>query len=437
MPLLRLRGSRRTIPLRLRGEQTHYPSPCLRGEVRRGEKPSRSSISNKHDMTANHPTKPILIAHVVYHLGVGGLENGLVNLINRLPESEFRHLIVTLTDYTDFAQRIQRDDVEIVALHKRPGHDWRMFRDLYRLFRNRRPDIVHSRNLAALEAQIPAWLAGVPCRIHGEHGRDLSDKDGTNRKYILQRRLIRPLIHRYIPLSADLERYLAEKIHVPEGRMTRIINGVDTGRFHPATHTDRSGLPDGFAGEDSLVIGTVGRLDPVKGQATLVRAFAELIRQDPQQAGRLRLVIVGDGSTRKELQRLAEEANLDERVWFAGSRDDIPQLMQAMDVFVLPSLAEGISNTIMEAMASGLPVVATDVGGNGELVIAGETGQLVPRDDPQAMARALSRYLERPDWVKEQGRASRRRAEQAFSLTAMVGRYREVYQQASVRRREK
>lgn len=387
-------------------------------------------------MTTRPAQKPLLIAHVVYHLGVGGLENGLVNLVNRLPASEFRHLIVTLTDYTEFARRIQRDDVVIVALHKRPGHDWRMFRDLYRLFREWRPDIVHSRNLAALEAQIPAWLAGVPYRIHGEHGRDLTDKDGANRKYILQRRLIRPFVHHYIPLSEDLGRYLAEKIHVPKGRMTRIINGVDIERFHPAAQPDRSGLPQGFVAQDSLVIGTVGRLDPVKDQATLVRAFAELIRQYPQAADRLRLVIVGDGPTRDKLQQLLSSADLEERVWFAGARDDIPELLRAMDVFVLPSLAEGISNTIMEAMASGLPVVATAVGGNGELVIAGETGQLVPREDPTVMAVALSQYLERPERIVQQGRAARRRAEQAFSLDAMVGHYRAVYQQASVRQRK-
>ena len=113
-----------------------------------------------------------LIVHVIYRLGVGGLENGLVNLINRLPESQYRHTIVSLTDVSDFQQRIRRDNVSCLALHKRPGNDIGMLWKLWRLFRELRPAIVHSRNLAALEAQLPAWLAGVPCRVHGEHGPD-------------------------------------------------------------------------------------------------------------------------------------------------------------------------------------------------------------------------------------------------------------------------
>lgn len=380
-------------------------------------------------MTKNPAKPPLLIAHVVYHLDVGGLENGLVNLINRLPTSEFSHLIICLTDYTEFAQRIQRDDVEIIALHKRPGHDWRMFLELYRLFRKYRPDIVHSRNLASLEAQLPAWLARVACRIHGEHGRDVSDMDGTNWKYILQRRLIRPFVHRYIALSKDLEHYLVDKIRVPPQRVTRIINGVDVERFHPAKNPGRGALPEGFADKDDLVVGTVGRLEPIKDQKTLVQAFIRLVEEHPDQAGILRLVVVGDGSTRQDLQQLLAEKGLDKQAWFAGARDDVPQLMQSMDVFVLPSLAEGISNTIMEAMASGLPVIATDVGGSSELVVENKTGYLVPRDDPCAMAEALPNYICHPEWIGQQGVAARKRAEQVFSLDVMVGRYKHVYQE--------
>ena len=125
---------------------------------------------------------PPLIIHVIYRLAVGGLENGLVNLINRMPAGLYRHAIVSLTDISNFRQRITRQDVACIALHKRPGHDLRMLWQLWRLFRERRPAIVHSRNLAALDAQLPAWLAGVPARIHGEHGRDVHDLDGSSRK---------------------------------------------------------------------------------------------------------------------------------------------------------------------------------------------------------------------------------------------------------------
>ncbi|MCA1805805.1 MAG: glycosyltransferase [Xanthomonadaceae bacterium] len=195
--------------------------------------------------------------HVIYRLAVGGLENGLVNLINRMPVDRYRHAIVSLTDISDFRERIARPDVDCIALHKRPGHDVRMLWHLWRLFRARRPTIVHSRNLAALDAQLPAWLAGVPVRIHGEHGRDVHDLDGNSRKYRWLRRGFRPLIHRYVPLSRDLEDYLRGPVGVPESRIRLICNGVDTQRFRPVDMR-AAVLPSGFASKDSLVIGTVG-----------------------------------------------------------------------------------------------------------------------------------------------------------------------------------
>jgi sugar transferase (PEP-CTERM/EpsH1 system associated) len=369
--------------------------------------------------------QPPLIIHVIYRLAVGGLENGLVNLINRMPVDRYRHAIVSLTDISEFSQRIIRPDVDCVALHKRPGHDVRMLRDLWRLFRERRPTIVHSRNLAALDAQLPAWLARVPVRIHGEHGRDVHDLDGHSRRYRWLRRGFRPLIHRYVPLSRDLEAYLRGPVGIPAGRIRLICNGVDTERFRPAV-TRAKALPPGFAGEDSLIIGTVGRLEPVKDQLTLVKAFVELVRRSPE-GGRLRLVLVGEGSLRAAIEALLAETGLAQQVWLAGARDDVPALMAALDLFVLPSLAEGISNTILEAMACGLPVVATRVGGNAELVEEGRTGFLVARGDPTAMATALAGYVHDSGLRRDHGAAARQRIEEQFSLDGMVARYTDLY----------
>ncbi|MCW9058162.1 MAG: TIGR03088 family PEP-CTERM/XrtA system glycosyltransferase [Gammaproteobacteria bacterium] len=368
---------------------------------------------------------PPLIVHVIYRLAVGGLENGLVNLINRMPAGRYRHAIVSLTDISDFRQRLERPDVDCFALHKRPGHDLRMLWRLWRLFLALRPMIVHSRNLAAMDAQLPAWLAGVPVRIHGEHGRDVHDLDGNSRKYRWLRRGFRPLIHRYVPLSRDLEAYLRGPVGVPESRIRLICNGVDTQRFRPGAI--RAGvLPSGFAGEDSLVIGTVGRLETVKDQLTLVKAFVELVRSLPE-GERLRLVLVGEGSLRAAIEALLAETGLARQVWLAGARDDVPALMAALDLFVLPSLAEGISNTVLEAMACGLPVVATRVGGNAELVEEGKTGFLVERDDPTAMAAALAGYVHDSVLRQDHGAAARQRIEEQFSLDGMVARYTDLY----------
>ncbi len=367
-----------------------------------------------------------LVAHLIYRLDVGGLENGLVNLINRLPAGRYRHAIICLTGYTGFRQRLRNPAVEIYALHKRAGQDWGLYRRLWRLLRQLKPDILHTRNLAALEGQLPGFLAGIRYRIHSEHGWDVFDVDGTNRRYILLRRLFRPLVHTYIPLSKDLERWLRESIQVAGHKIVQIYNGVDTERFHPAVEV-HTVLPDGFAPPGAVVIGTVGRLQSVKDQFTLVQAFLCLLEQGPEARARLRLLIVGEGELRPRLLELLGAANALELAWLPGARDDVPELMRCKDLFVLPSINEGISNTILEAMATGLPVIATNVGGNPELVVDGVTGCLAPPQNPAALAAAIQGYLDDPERRRRHGAAGRQRCESQFSLERMVKDYEVVY----------
>ena len=138
-----------------------------------------------------------LIAHLVFRFDIGGLENGVVNLVNGLPESEFRHIVIALTKATDFRRRIARADVSVHEIGKRPGKDPGAYLRLYRLLRELQPDIIHTRNLATLECALVASLAGVPIRIHGEHGWDVHDPDGKVWKYKMLRRLINPCIQQF------------------------------------------------------------------------------------------------------------------------------------------------------------------------------------------------------------------------------------------------
>lgn len=370
------------------------------------------------------PARP-LIAHIIHRLDVGGLENGLINLINRTPQ--YRHAIICMTEYTDFSRRITHDAVALYALHKQAGQDVGVYLRLWRLLRELRPAIVHTRNLSALEGQLPALLAGVPGRVHGEHGWDVHDIDGTNIKYQWLRRAYRLVVQRYIPLSEELERYLRQRIKVDAARIERIYNGVDMERFHPVTGA-RQTLPDaGFVEPGTIVIGTVGRMQAVKDPLNLVRAFIDLSRRDHLAGDRLRLAMIGDGPLRREALEALEAAGLAHQAWLPGARDDIADMLRGMDIFVLPSRAEGISNTILEAMASGLPVVATEVGGNGELIVQGATGLLVPAADPGALADGIETYLEDPGLRQRHGRAGRGRVEQVFSMGTMIKKYTHVY----------
>ncbi len=368
-----------------------------------------------------------LIVHVIHRLDVGGLENGLINLINNIPKDRYRHAIVCLQGYTDFSKRLKRDDVALYDIAKRCGHDFGAYWRLFRLFRKLRPTIVHTRNLSALESQVIAALAGVHARVHGEHGRDSYDLYGQNRKYNLLRRLIRPFVSHYIAVSQDLQNWLIATIGVSPNRVSAICNGVDNVRFHPVkTMRDTLG-PVGFFQPDSIVIGSVGRMAAVKDYPTLVRAFLRLLELAPELHERLRLLIVGDGESRAACQELLQQQGATQLAWLTGERIDIPELMAAMDIFVLPSLGEGFSNTLLEAMATGLPVVATHVGGNPELVRAGVTGTLVPSANVETMAQALLNYARNPAQRQLHGLAARKLVEQHYSLNAMMRGYLSVY----------
>jgi sugar transferase (PEP-CTERM/EpsH1 system associated) len=365
----------------------------------------------------------------MYRFDVGGLENGVANLINHLDPRSYRHAVIALTEVTSFRERIKRNDVQFFGLRKPPGHGFKIYPALYRLFRQLRPTIVHTRNLAALEATVPAWAAGVPVRIHGEHGRDLGDFDGSNRKYQLTRRLYRPFVTQYITVSRDLASYLTQKVGIPERHVEQIYNGVDLQRFK--LDSQRRPTVDGcpFTDPGTFIIGHVGRMEVVKDQLTLARAFVRALQLAPEQRHRLRLVMVGDGSLRAEVRALLDRAGLDALAWLPGQRSDIQAVLRGFDCFVLPSRGEGISNTILEAMASRLPVIATNVGGNVELVEPGRTGELVPAADAESMANAILTYAREPHRAHQAGEAGRARVERLFSLEAMIARYKDLYDQ--------
>ena len=369
-----------------------------------------------------------LIAHVVYHFGTGGMENGMVHLFNHLPPERFRHAVISLTGHGDFRSRITAQEVAFHDLGKRPGHDYSWMPRLYRLLRELRPAILHTRNLNALEAQFVGAACGIRGRVHGEHGRDMSDIDGRNWKYNLLRRAARRVVHRYIAVSRDLEGWLRDTVHVPAGRISQIYNGVDQDRFRPRGAESRPALgPAGFFEGATCVIGSVGRMAAVKDFPTLVRAFIRLCRESDDAAG-LRLVIVGDGHARAECQALVDAAGLGPQACFPGDCTDTPDWLRSLDLFVLPSLGEGISNTILEAMATGLPVLATRVGGTPELVEPGKTGTLWTPGDGHGLATLLADYAADGARRQREGLAGRARIEEAFSWPRTAAAYQTVYE---------
>jgi sugar transferase (PEP-CTERM/EpsH1 system associated) len=367
-----------------------------------------------------------LIAHIIHSLDYGGLENGLTNLINRMPQDRYRHAIVCLTGHSTFRRRLQRDDVEVIALGKRAGKDLPAYLRLWRLLRRLRPDIVHSRNFGTMDCATVARLAGVRVRVHGEHGWDIVDLHGRNPKHRRLRRLFDRSITKYVTVSADIQRWLVADNGVSPDKIINIINVVDTDRFHPRTG-QRTQLPEPLRDPACLVFGTVGRMHPVKNPLALARAYLRVLAAGSGRGRKIGLVMVGDGPLAEQVRCALDDVDCARTVWLPGMRDDVPEILRELDVFVLPSLNEGISNTVLEAMASGLAVIAADVGGNPELVAHGRTGTLTSESSEDAFADAMLSYLEDPQLISRHGDASRRRALEEFRLDSMVSKYVDLY----------
>jgi sugar transferase (PEP-CTERM/EpsH1 system associated) len=363
--------------------------------------------------------KKIRVVHAVHSFGTGGLEKGIATVI-RHGTIGFEHVVLCFSRSGESA-RLLPDGTRVIELHKPEGNSLSYLLRLARTLRGLGPAVVHTRNWGGMDAIIAARLAGIRTVVQGEHGWGTDDADGSNPKRVRVRRFLSRWVREYTCVSRQIEQWLMDEVRV--GRpVTQVYNGVDTGLYAPFAGGDRGGTPLrqelGIPG-DAFVAGIVGRLDPIKDHLTLFRAFDMLKARHPKSF----LVVVGDGPERGRLERAAGEG-----VIFLGNRQDVTKLMGALDVFVLPSLNEGISNTILEAMASGLPVVATAVGGNPELVVDGCTGTLFPVGDAERLAGCLASYAEEPAMGLAQGEAGRCRVVEQFSIEAMVRGYEQVWQ---------
>ncbi|MES2103859.1 MAG: TIGR03088 family PEP-CTERM/XrtA system glycosyltransferase [Pseudomonadota bacterium] len=369
------------------------------------------------------PNQLPLVMHLVYRLDFGGLETVLAECVNRMPADKYRHAIVCLTDYTVFSKKITKAGVAIHALHKPAGLGLGTHLKLWKLLRRLRPTILHSYNLAAIEYSFTAAMAGVPVRIHAEHGRDLSDPEGKNPRHNLLRRLLIPFIDRYVPVSRDLRQWLRDAIRVPDAKNLLINNGVDTEHFHPAGAGPAAAATD----QGYFVVGTVGRVQDIKNHKGLVLAFQRMLELLPEHKDKLRLHIVGDGPLMPQLQAQVEAVGLAGQVWLPGARSDIAELMRGFSVFVLPSFAEGTPVTLLEAMSCGLPVIASGVGGIPDVVDDGHSGVLVAATDHEAIAAQLATYYRQPVLRAQHGAAGRLLVEKNYSISAMLHNYMKLY----------
>jgi sugar transferase (PEP-CTERM/EpsH1 system associated) len=376
--------------------------------------------------------RPLRVLHVIHRLALGGTEFGVIKVVNHLDRTRFQPYICSLRPPLKEASAALRDDVPVLEVDRAEGLDLRMLLRLRGYLRRERIDIVHSHNWTTfLYSVLAARSAGVPVVIHGEHGRETAEVTREWRRLTLERLLARG-VDRFTAVSRDLCTHIAEDWGVNPAHIQFIPNGVPLDRFDSVPETEEARLSIGAAASDQ-VVGSVGAFRDVKDFESLVRAFAIVRTTRP----RARLVLAGfdpDGRFERRMEReLPGWDALAPSIRFLGVRTDVAIVLAAMDVYVNSSIYEGMSNTILEAMAVRRPVVATRVGGTPDLVEDSVTGWMVPSRNPDALAERIGWCLDHPDEARAMGQAGRLRLEARHNFEDMVARNAQVYDSAFAR----
>lgn len=353
---------------------------------------------------------PLRVVHVVTSLAIGGLEKVVLDLVRYRTRDVFGARVICLDASGTLQQGFAELGVPVESIGTTGSVPARILK-LARRLRQLRPHVLHTHNPQAhLHGTLAARLAGVPVVIHTRHGRQYLGRQPL----AAISRLASRWTSEFVAVSDDAASLARETERVPEEKLRVIRNGVDLDRFDARTKRPRA-----IAGRAI----TVGRLDPIKDQATLLRAVRRVVNLAPD----FELDLVGDGPCRADLEALSRSLELGSHVRFLGYRENVGALLALSDFFVLSSISEGLSLALLESMAAGLPAIATDVGGNREVVVSGETGYLVPARSPEALAGAMTTLLASTSEVVRMGAAARRRIESHFNVRSVVAQYERMY----------
>ncbi len=350
--------------------------------------------------------RSVHVVHILHSFGTGGMEKGIVTVINHAAP-EFKHTIICLKK-SGASQELLNKPVKIIEMNKKEGNSLFFIFQLMKTLKQLKADVVHTRNWGGMDGIIAARLAGISNIIHGEHGWSMDDPNGLNRKRFWVRRFMDLWITKYTCVSDQMKNWLENNIKVKKS-VIQLYNGVECDTVYSCKNTSikkQLGIP-----LRAVVIGIVARLDPIKNHSGLIKAFHSLRSGYPNSY----LLIIGDGPERNKLERQSGGGIL-----FLGNRSDVKNLLGVLDIFVLPSFNEGISNTILEAMSAGLPVVASKRGGNPELVKNNCNGFLFEPDDIPTLEALLLKYISDAKLREKHGKNGRRKAEKLFSIGQMV-----------------
>lgn len=360
----------------------------------------------------------IKVMHVLLSLEYGGAEKVAVNLINGLQGDGFIFSVCALDRIGPISKELN-NGIQVECVSRKAGIDLLLPFKLAKVMKRLSPDIVHMHNSTPLlYGTIAARLTGIDNIIVTQHGS--ITKESKKARFVINR--VSKWVARTVPVSEDIEEHLKKTYKISSKNLKTIKNGIDLDLFRKDS-TKRQEIRSKLDIRDEFVIGHVARLSPEKNQETLIRAFAQVAKEMPN----VKLMIIGDGPLRDSLWSIVNSLWLKDKVIFTGAQKDIPTYLNAFDLFVLSSVREGTSLTLLEAMATELPVVATDVGGNSKVIVNSETGLLVPAKSLDKLAEAIITLAKNRQLCEKMGKAGRVRVEHEFSLTKMTESYAKLY----------
>jgi len=365
--------------------------------------------------------RKINIMHTVISLEVGGLEKIVCDMVRGFDKKLFNVEVCCFSTLGELAEKLVDDGINVTLLqittkHYDPFYPLR----LGRFLRAKKVDVLHMHSGTFFIGAQAGFLARTPAMIYTDHGRHLVDP----KRLILMNRFSAMFVDKIVAVSRELEEYLANVVKLPRRKISTIINGIDTVKFSPRPKS-ASLLREFGISENTKIIGTVGRLAEVKDQSSMIEAFEVVNRHYPDSV----LMLVGDGPMKSELQQLVVDRKLDERVIFTGSRSDVSELLNLFDVYLLTSLSEGTSISLLEAMASGVPPVVTDVGGNPSVVSNGINGFVVKPKDTVNISEKIINLLENVTTCKTIKNNAVTTVRQNYSLSNMIDRYASIYRE--------
>ncbi|NQT22672.1 MAG: glycosyltransferase [Candidatus Omnitrophica bacterium] len=360
------------------------------------------------------------VMHIVQSLDMGGLENVVLNAIKHSDKEKFNFAVCCLSEKSDLREQLQSEGIQITYLKKRRGFDLSLAFKMAEMIKKKKIDILHTHNQRPqFYGSLAAKISGT-ILIHTRHGRD----EFENRKSVFLSRFFTVFADKVVPVSEDIRRSAITAERVPQNKFNVIRNGIDAGKFANVTVSQEKLRESLEVGLDDSLIGIVARLEKVKNHKLLMDAFKKVIAIKLK----CKLLIIGDGALKNELVRYANMIGIIRNTLFLGLREDIPELLSVLDVFALTSFSEGISLVLLEAMASGKPIVATDVGGNSELIENGINGFLVSSGDVEAVAASILKILNDDRLSRKMSAANQKKAFMQFDISRMCSEYEKLYE---------